>query len=185
MMLDATAKGVFPIAPTPFLADGGIDWASIDRLCDFYVGVGSTGLTVLGVMGEAPKLDGAESLAVATRFIRRAAGLPVVVGVSAPGFAAMRTLARAAMAAGAAGVMIAPPSHLRTDDQIVAYYGQAAEANWPGRAVRPPGLPAELHGRDDPGCPPPHHHRQPGLRDAQARGLARPRQDLDAAQLAA
>ena len=128
MMLDATAKGVFPIAPTPFLADGLIDWASIDRLCDFYGSVGSTGLTVLGVMGEAPKLDGEESLAVATRFIRRAAGLPVVVGVSAPGFAAMRTLARAAMQAGAAGVMIAPPNHLRTDDQIVTYYAQAAEA---------------------------------------------------------
>ena len=128
MMLDATAKGVFPIAPTPFLADGCIDWASIDRLCDFYASVGSTGLTVLGVMGEAPKLDGEESLAVATRFIRRAAGLPVVVGVSAPGFAAMRTLAQAAMQSGAAGVMIAPPNHLRTDDQIVTYYAQAAEA---------------------------------------------------------
>ena len=128
MMLDATAKGVFPIAPTPFLADGGIDWASIDRLCEFYAGVGSTGLTVLGVMGEAPKLDGEEALAVAKRFIRRAENLPVVVGVSAPGFAAMRTLARAAMEAGAAGVMIAPPNHLRTDDQIVAYYAQAAEA---------------------------------------------------------
>ena len=128
MMLDATAKGVFPIAPTPFLPDGGIDWASIDRICDFYGSIGSTGLTVLGVMGEAPKLDGEESLAVATRFIRRAASLPVIVGVSAPGFAAMRTLARAAMQAGAAGVMIAPPNHLRTDDQIVTYYAQAAEA---------------------------------------------------------
>ncbi len=127
-MLNATAKGVFPIAPTPFLADGGIDWASIDRLCDFYIKVGSTGLTVLGVMGEAPKLDGEESLSVASRFIRRAAGLPVIVGVSAPGFAAMRTLARAAMEAGAAGVMIAPPNHLRSDDQIVAYYAQAAAA---------------------------------------------------------
>jgi len=54
--------------------------------------------------------------------------MPVIVGVSAPGFAAMRTLARAALEAGAAGVMIAPPSSLRTDDQIVAYSRQAAEA---------------------------------------------------------
>ena len=54
--------------------------------------------------------------------------MPVIVGVSAPGFAAMRTLARAALDAGAAGVMIAPPSSLRTDDQIVTYYRQAAEA---------------------------------------------------------
>lgn len=128
MPLDHTAKGVFPIAPTPFHPDGRVDPASIDRLTEFYAGCGSTGLTVLGVMGEAPKLDAAEALEVATRFVRRAAGLPVVVGVSAPGFAAMRGLARAAMDAGAAGVMIAPPNTLRTDDQIVAYYGQAAEA---------------------------------------------------------
>jgi len=37
-------------------------------------------------------------------------------------------LAQAAMDAGAAGVMIAPPSSLRTDDQIVTYFKQAVEA---------------------------------------------------------
>ena len=128
MLLDNTAKGVFPIAPTPFQPDGRVDMASIDRMTDFYLFCGSTGLTVLGVMGEAPKLDADESLAVATRFIKRAARVPVIVGVSAPGFAAMRALALSSMEAGAAGVMIAPPNHLRSDDQIVAYYTQAAEA---------------------------------------------------------
>lgn len=128
MPLDHTAKGVYPIAPTPFDAEGRIDFASIDRMTDFYREVGATGMTVLGVMGEAPKLDGAEALEIATRFVRRAGGLPVIVGVSAPGFAAMRGLARGAMDAGAAGVMIAPPNTLRTDDQIVTYYRQAAEA---------------------------------------------------------
>ena len=128
MRLDASERGVFPIAPTPFHPDGRIDVASIDRLTDFYAETGATGLTVLGVMGEAPKLDGAEALDVARRFIVRAKNLPVIVGVSAPGFAAMASLARSAMDAGAAGVMIAPPSTLRTDDQIVAYYAQASEA---------------------------------------------------------
>jgi 4-hydroxy-tetrahydrodipicolinate synthase len=56
------------------------------------------------------------------------ARLPVVVGVSAPGFAAMRALTREVMDAGAAGVMIAPPNTLRTDDQIVGYYRQAVQA---------------------------------------------------------
>jgi len=126
--LDHTARGLFPIAPTPFLPDGRVDEASIDRMCDFYRSVGATGLTVLGVMGEAPKLDGAEAVAVAARFVRAASGLPVVVGVSAPGFAPMRALARASMEAGAAGVMIAPPNTLRTDDQVCNYYRQAAEA---------------------------------------------------------
>jgi 4-hydroxy-tetrahydrodipicolinate synthase len=78
-------------------------------------------------MGEAPKLDAAEAMDVTRRVIRRA-GMPVVVGVTAPGFAAMRALAREAMDAGAAGVMIAPPNTLRTDEQIVGYYRQAAEA---------------------------------------------------------
>jgi len=128
MLLQHTAKGVYPIAPTPFEQNGEIDFASIDRLTDFYMECGATGLTVLGVMGEAPKLEGAEALAVATRFIKRAPSLPVIVGVSAPGFAAMRSLARAAMERGAAGVMIAPPNTLRTDDQIVTYYRQAVEA---------------------------------------------------------
>jgi 4-hydroxy-tetrahydrodipicolinate synthase len=128
MKLDNTAKGVFPIAPTPFHADGRVDEASVDRMTDFYLECGSTGMTVLGVMGEAPKLDGTESLALAKQFIKRASSIPVVVGVTAPGFAAMQTLARASMDAGAAGVMIAPPNNLRTDDQIVGYYRQAVEA---------------------------------------------------------
>ena len=123
-----TARGVYPIAPTPFDADGRVDVASIDRLTDFYRAVGGTGLTVLGVMGEAPKLEGAEALTVATRFIRRAGDLPVIVGVSAPGFAAMRALALASMEAGAAGAMIAPPHTLRTDDQLAGHYRHAVEA---------------------------------------------------------
>lgn len=128
-LLDATAQGVFPIAPTPFDPDGSIDFHSIDRLVDFYGEVGSNGMTVLGIMGEAPKLDQSEALVVARRFIERSAGkMQVIVGVSAPGFAAMRGLSRAVMDAGAAGVMIAPPPSLRTDDQITTYYKQAIEA---------------------------------------------------------
>ncbi|WP_454743199.1 dihydrodipicolinate synthase family protein [Cupriavidus necator] len=128
MLLTADAKGVFPIAPTPFLDDGSIDVSSIDRLMDFYLGCGATGVTVLGQLGEAPKLEHAESIDVAARMIRRAGGLPVVVGVSAPGFAGMRALTREVMDLGAAGVMIAPPNTLRTDDQIVGYYRQTVDA---------------------------------------------------------
>ncbi len=128
MRLTSNAQGVYPIAPTPFFDDGRIDTASIDRLVDFYLGTGATGITVLGQLGEAPKLSHAEGVDVARRVIRRAPLLPVIVGVSAPGFAAMRELTLDVMAAGAAGVMIAPPNTLRTDDQIVAYYRQAVEA---------------------------------------------------------
>lgn len=127
MALTSDARGVYVIAPTPFHDDGRVDEASTDRMTDFFLEAGVTGITVLGQLGEAPKLDQDEALAVASRVVRRAT-VPVVVGVSAPGFAAMRSLARAAMDAGASGVMIAPPNTLRTDDQVVAYYRQAAEA---------------------------------------------------------
>jgi 4-hydroxy-tetrahydrodipicolinate synthase len=131
MKLDHTAKGVFAITVTPFTPDGAVDAASIDRMTDFYQSCGVSGLTILGMMGEAPKLDADESLSIARQVVRRAR-VPVVVGVSAPGFAAMRALARAAMDAGAAGVMIAPPPALRTDDQIVNYFSQAVAAIGPG-----------------------------------------------------
>jgi len=127
MKLDHTAKGVYAIAATPFHPDGRLDTASVDRLTDFYLGCGVTGLTILGIMGEAQKLEPEESLAITRQVVSRA-NVPVVVGVSSPGFAAMRSLARNAMELGAAGVMIAPPPSLRTDEQIVNYYAQAVEA---------------------------------------------------------
>src|ERR1700676_1029290 len=128
MKLTAKGVGPFAIAPTPFHDDGRIDDKSIDRLTDFYAEVGCEGVTVLGILGEAPKLEASEAEAVAKRFVKRAKDMQIIVGVSAPGFAAMRSLARASMDAGAAGVMIAPPPHLRTDDQIIGYFKQAVEA---------------------------------------------------------
>ena len=127
-MLTPAAKGVFVISATPFHDDGRLDAASTDRMVDFYKSSGCEGITILGVMGEAPKLDAAEALAFAAQVVRRAAPMPVIVGVSAPGFAAMRALARGTMDVGAAGVMISPPGNLRTDDQIVGYYAHAVEA---------------------------------------------------------
>lgn len=125
--LDATASGVYAIAATPFHADGRLDLDSLERLTDFYVEKGATGLTILGIMGEAGKLEMEESLEITRRVVRRV-DVPVVVGVSAPGFAAMRRLARDAMEIGAAGVMIAPQPALRTDDQIVGWFAGAVEA---------------------------------------------------------
>ena len=123
----AGAQGVYVIAPTPFHPDGRIDDASIDRMTDFFVQARADGLTLLGQLGEAAKMDHAESVGIVKRVARRTK-LPIVAGVSAPGFAAMRALAQDAMAAGAAGVMIAPPNTLRTDDSIVQYYAQASQA---------------------------------------------------------
>ncbi|HUN51358.1 MAG TPA: dihydrodipicolinate synthase family protein, partial [Candidatus Sulfotelmatobacter sp.] len=72
MLLDETAAGVYAIAATPFLPDGRVDVDSVDRMTDFYRRCGVTGLTILGIMGEAPKLDEAEALAITKRVAGRA-----------------------------------------------------------------------------------------------------------------
>lgn len=122
-VLNADAKGVFVIAVTPFTESGELDLASTDRMVDFYLESGATGLTILGILGEATKLTAEESHTFVKRVLARVAGrVPVVVGASAAGFAPMRELSTNVMDMGASGVMVAPAPTLRTDDQIVAYF---------------------------------------------------------------
>ena len=130
--LDAAAAGVYLIAITPFTDSGALDLASTDRMVDFCMDCGVTGLTVLGIMGEASKLTAEESCLFVKQVLTRVAGrVPVVVGASAPGFAPMRELTESVMTMGAAGVMVAPPSTLRSDDQIVAYFDMVNETLGP------------------------------------------------------
>jgi 4-hydroxy-tetrahydrodipicolinate synthase len=127
-LLNSNAKGVYIIAATPFQPDGAIDFESIDSLVEFYLAQGVHGMTILGMMGEAPKLTTLEALAVAQRFIRRTAGrVPVVVGASAAGYASVAELSKAVMDFGAAGVMVAPASGIRSDDGFYAYFEAIAQ----------------------------------------------------------
>jgi 4-hydroxy-tetrahydrodipicolinate synthase len=122
-VLNADAKGVFVIAVTPFTESGELDLASTDLMVDFYLESGATGLTILGILGEATKLTTEESRTFVKRVLARVAGrVPVVVGASAAGFAPMRELSTSVMDMGASGVMVAPAPTLRTDDQILAYF---------------------------------------------------------------
>jgi 4-hydroxy-tetrahydrodipicolinate synthase len=190
MTLRTDASGLFAIATTPFTPEGAIDVPSLDRLTAFYQASGATGITVLGIMGEAPKLEPEEALGLVRRVVSRAT-IPVVVGVSAPGFAAMRSLAHRSMDAGAAGVMIAPAPHLRTDEQILGYFAQAVEAigadvpfvlqDYPLTlsVVLSTGVIAKIM-TDHPSCVMLKHEDWPGLekisalRALQAKGVLRP-----------
>ena len=122
-LLDASAKGVYTIAATPFTESGEIDWPSVDSLVEFYLQCGVQGLTVLGMMGEAQKLSDEESAELTRHILRRVNGrVPVIVGVSNPGTANLVKLSRIATDAGACGVMVAPLTGLKTEVQIVAYF---------------------------------------------------------------
>ena len=127
--LDETAKGVFVISATPFRDDGALDLLSTERMVDFYLERGVTGITILGIMGEAPKLTAEESRQFVKAVIDRIDGrIPTIVGVSAPGLAPMKELSDYVMGEGAAGVMVAPAPNLRTNEQITAYFDSVVEA---------------------------------------------------------
>jgi 4-hydroxy-tetrahydrodipicolinate synthase len=118
-----TSRGVYIISVTPFTDSGEIDWPSVDSLVEFYLGKGVSGVTILGMMGEAQKLNDTESAAFAKYFIERVGGrVPVVVGVSHAGTDNLVRLSQTAMEAGAAGVMIAPAAGLKTDVQVRDYF---------------------------------------------------------------
>ncbi|MDR3471141.1 MAG: dihydrodipicolinate synthase family protein [Devosia sp.] len=136
-LLNETAAGVYIIAVAPFTDAGEIDESSIDRVTEFYLEKGVTGITILGMMGESHKLTADESRRVMTRFLKRVDGrVPVVVGVSAPGTDPLVEFAKEAMNTGAAGLMLAPVNTVRTDEQIVGYYSNVLD--------RLPGIPVVL-----------------------------------------
>jgi len=124
-LIDRNTHGVYIISATPFAEDGGIDLASMDRLVEFYIGHGVSGITILGMMGEAPKLSADEAIGLANHVLARVAGrVPVIVGVSGAGLDNIARLTATVMEAGAAGVMVAPPPGLATEERVLAYYAE-------------------------------------------------------------
>ena len=122
-------QGVWTIVPTPFLADGNLDVASLPSLTRFVAGCGVDGLTILGVLGEAGRLGDDERRTVIDGIVGAAAGLPVCVGVSHAGTDRAIAFAREAQAAGAHSVMLAPPALAKPNDAaVVAHYLAVAEA---------------------------------------------------------
>ena len=99
-------------------------------MVEFQLDKGASGLTILGVLGEAAKMNVDERKQVMDTVMETVNGrVPVVVGVSHPHTTTVIDLSRGAFAAGAAGVMIAPPRMDEpTDAQVMALYQSVAAA---------------------------------------------------------
>ena len=127
-LINRYSEGVFIISATPFAEDGELDLSSTDRLVDFYLESGVSGMTILGIMGEAQKLTADESLRFGQHIINRVGGrVPIVVGVSGASLDNMRRLSHSVMDAGAAGVMVAPMPGLGTETKLNQYFKQVCE----------------------------------------------------------
>ena len=78
--LDESAKGVYIISATPFSDDGSLDLDSTDRLVDFYVEKGVSGITVLGMMGELGDKSAAYHLALSPLMAAANVDYAILVG---------------------------------------------------------------------------------------------------------
>ena len=128
--MSSPISGIYNILATPFTGQLEVDYASLRRLVDFQLDRGADGLTILGVLGEAAKLTIDERTRVMETVLEVVAGrVPVIVGASHPDAAQRVALSKAAVTAGALGVMIAPPPMPgHTDDDLIALYAEVAAA---------------------------------------------------------
>ena len=121
-------KGVIAIATTPFDENNHIDYESVESLADYYLESGVSGVTILGVMGEAHKLNIEEQKSLIKKYNEKLKNkVPVIVGVSNPGIDNLELLSKFSMDAGASGVMVSGNNGLKNDDHIKTYFNQVLE----------------------------------------------------------
>src|SRR3954463_6083582 len=124
-----SVRGVYAILATPFLPDGEVDEASLRRLTAATIEAGVDGVTVLGVAGEAHKLDEAERLRVMSTVLEVNAGrVPVIAGTSRESTFTAIAAARIAREAGTDGVMVAPPTFAQPGPALTAHFQRIGEA---------------------------------------------------------
>ncbi len=138
--------GTWTAIVTPFSADGGdVDLAALDRLVEDQIQGGVSGLVPCGTTGETPTLDDDEQVLVIKRVVAAAKGrVPVYAGTGS--FSTKKTIAasKAAIEAGADGVMVVMPYYSKpSQDGLREHVLAVARAvpspiilyNVPGRSV--------------------------------------------------
>jgi 4-hydroxy-tetrahydrodipicolinate synthase len=138
--------GTFTALVTPFTPDGdAVDTAALDALVEAQIAGGVSGLVPCGTTGESPTLTDDEQIAVIKRVAEVAAGrVPILAGSGS--FSTKKTClaSKAAVAAGAHGVMIVMPYYNKpSQDGMREHVLAVARAvncpivlyNIPGRAV--------------------------------------------------
>lgn len=123
-------RGIFPSLCTPFGADGEIDLPGMRAVTRFAIDAGAHGLLCLGLAGEVGRLSSNERMRLVEAILEEASATsPVLAGVTAESLPASVALATHAEAAGAAGIVMAPPQtgHL-DEDGMISFFASVAQA---------------------------------------------------------
>jgi 4-hydroxy-tetrahydrodipicolinate synthase len=125
-------KGVFPVAPTVFDADGRLDLEGQKRAIDFMIDAGSHGLCILANFSEQFVLTDDERDRVMTTVLEHVAGrVPVIVTTTHFSTFVCAERSRRAQERGAAMVMVMPPYHGATlrvsEGQVEQFFARLSD----------------------------------------------------------
>lgn len=126
-------RGLFPVVPTTFDADGALDLASQRRCLDFMIDAGADGLCILANFSEQFLLADDERALLTRTVLEHVAGrVPVIVTTTHFASRVCAARSRQAQEAGAAMLMVMPPYHGATfrvpEAQIFDFYARVSDA---------------------------------------------------------
>jgi dihydrodipicolinate synthase/N-acetylneuraminate lyase len=126
-------QGVFPVVPTTFNEEGGLDLPSQLRCVDFMIDAGSTGLCILATFSEQFVLSDEEREVLTVAILKHVNGrVPVIVTTTHFGTKVCAERSRRAQDAGAAMVMVMPPYHGATirvsEEKVYEFYAALSDA---------------------------------------------------------
>jgi len=130
---------------TPMTMEGGIDYASLQRLVEFHIENGTSAIVAVGTTGESATLDEQEHCEVMRRVVQMARGrVPVIGGTGANSTREAIALTRCAMEGGADACLLVTPYYNKpTQEGLYLHHKAVAEAvpipqilyNVPGRTA--------------------------------------------------
>jgi 4-hydroxy-tetrahydrodipicolinate synthase len=114
---------------TPMKVDGAVDDEALERLVEFHIANGTSGIVAVGTTGESPTLSVEEHIGVVRTVVRRAAKrIPVIAGTGANSTREAIELTELAKEAGAdACLMVTPYYNKPTQEGLFQHYKTVAE----------------------------------------------------------
>jgi 4-hydroxy-tetrahydrodipicolinate synthase len=120
-MTAAPWTGILPSLPTPFAASGAVDAPGFRAVVRFAVDAGAHGIVCFGLAGEVSRLTVDERELLLAVAVEEADGaVPVLAGATAENLPDALRLARHAESAGAAGIVVPPPTASRFAEGDIA-----------------------------------------------------------------
>jgi 4-hydroxy-tetrahydrodipicolinate synthase len=110
----ATLAGLFAAVVTPTQDDGRLDLQAFDRVVQFLVDAGVSGICIAGATGEYPHFETDDRKAIIRRAAERLpSGCALLVGIGAPSMRHVVDLGRAAIDAGSRALLLPMPMFFR------------------------------------------------------------------------